>query len=108
MSLVAAPEKPIEPDIANVKADYELVAQIGTRKAWEVFLGTYATGFYADLARAQLAKLGERGDSTPSAAPPKAVASLEPPAPPESAKPTSDEVLACRKLSCTHDTQALA
>src|SRR5262249_17071592 len=108
ISLVPAPEKPIEPDIAKVKGDYELVVQIGTRKAWEVFLGTYATGFYADLARAQLAKLGERGDSTPSAAPPKAVASLEPPAPPESAKPTSDELIAWRKLSGTSDKDALA
>ena len=108
ISLVPAPEKPIEPDIANVKADYELVAQVGTKKAWEVFLGTYKTGFYADLARAQLAKLGERGDSTPSAAPPKAVASLEPPAPPESAKPTSDEMIAWRKLSGTSDKDALA
>src|SRR5262245_50849336 len=108
ISLVPAPEKPIEPDIANVKGDYELVVQIGTKKAWEVFLGTYTTGFYADLARAQLAKLGERGDSTPSAAPPKAVASLEPPAPPESAKPTSDELIAWRKLSGTSDRDALA
>ena len=106
ISLVPKPEKPIEPDIAKVKGDYELVAQIGTRKAWEVFLGTYATGFYADLARAQLAKLGERGDSTPSAAP--SVASLEPPAPPESAKPTSGELIAWRKLSGTSDKDALA
>src|SRR5215471_14414522 len=108
ISVAPAPEKPTEPDIANVKADYELVAQIGTQKAWEVFLGTYKTGFYADLARAQLAKLGERGDSTPSAAPPKAVASLEPPAPPESAKPTSDELIAWRKLGGTSDKDALA
>src|SRR5262245_5121221 len=108
ISLVPAPEKPIEPDIANVKADYELVAQIGTKKAWEVFLGTYITGFYADLARAQLAKLGERGGSTPSAAPPKVIVSLEPPAPPEPAKPTSDELIAWRKLSGTSDKNALA
>src|SRR5262245_56981186 len=108
ISLVPAPEKPIEPDIANVKADYELVAQIGTQKAWEVFLGTYMTGFYADLARAQLAKLGERGGSPPSAAPPKVIVSLEPPAPPEPAKPTSDELIAWRKLSGTSDKNALA
>src|SRR5262245_1599494 len=108
ISLVPAPEKPIEPDISKVKGDYELVAQIGTRKAWEVFLGTYATGFYADLARAQLAKLGERGDSTPSAGPPRVIVSLEPPAPPEPAKPTSDELIAWRKLSGTSDKNALA
>src|SRR5262245_53761292 len=108
ISLVPAPEKPIEPDIANVTADYELVAQVGTKRAGEVFLGTYKTGFDADLARAQLAKRGERDDATPSAAPPKACASLEPPAPPESAKPTSVELIAWRKLSGTSDKDALA
>jgi hypothetical protein len=107
ISLVPAPAKPKEPDIANVKTDYELVAQIGTKKAWEVFLGTYKTGFYADLARAQLAKLGESGIPTASAAPPKAVASLEPPAPPEPVKPTSDELRAWSKLRDTSDKGAL-
>jgi Caspase domain/Putative peptidoglycan binding domain len=107
ISLVPAPAKPKEPDIANVKTDYELVAQIGTKKAWEVFLGTYKTGFYADLARAQLAKLGESGIPTASAAPPKAVASLEPPAPPEPVKPTSDELRAWNKLRDTSDKDAL-
>jgi hypothetical protein len=107
ISLVPAPAKPKEPDIANVKTDYELVAQIGTNKAWEVFLGTYKTGFYADLARAQLAKLGESGIPTASAAPPKAVASLEPPAPPEPVKPTSDELRVWSKLRDTSDKDAL-
>ena len=108
ISLVPAPEKPKEPDIAKVKTDYELVVQIGTKKAWDVFLGTYKTGFYADLARAQLAKLGESDIPTASAAPPKAVASLEPPAPPEPAKPTSDELRAWSKLRDTSDKDALA
>jgi hypothetical protein len=44
----------------DIKGDYDLVERIGTRKAWEVFLSTYKTGLYADLARAQLAKLDER------------------------------------------------
>ena len=42
---------------SRMEEDYKLVAQIGTKQAWEVFLGTYPTGFYADLARAHLAKL---------------------------------------------------
>jgi hypothetical protein len=50
------PAQVIEPMSSDAKADYERVVQIGTRKAWEVFLGTYKTGFYADLAREQLAK----------------------------------------------------
>jgi hypothetical protein len=41
---------------ADVKADYELVEKIGSRKAWEVFLSTHKAGFYADLAREQLNK----------------------------------------------------
>jgi hypothetical protein len=58
IALVAAPEQPTEVSAAGIKADYELVAQVGTRRAWEVFINTYRTGFYAELARAQLAKLG--------------------------------------------------
>jgi hypothetical protein len=41
---------------ADVKADYDLVEKIGSRKAWEVFLSTHKTGFYAELAREQLKK----------------------------------------------------
>ena len=46
-----------EPSPADTRSDYELVARIGSRRAWEVFLGNHATGFYADLARAEIAKL---------------------------------------------------
>jgi hypothetical protein len=59
ISLVPAPKVQDTP-IADVKADYELVAKIGTRRAWEVFLGTHKTGFYADLARVQIAALSEQ------------------------------------------------
>jgi hypothetical protein len=99
ISLVPAPEIAKEP-VTNAKNDYELVAQVGSRKAWEVFLNTYKTGFYADLAREQLAKLG-------SATPPKVVASLEPPPPPEPVKPTSDESRAWSKLKDASDKDAL-
>jgi hypothetical protein len=57
IALVPAAPQPKEPSPAEIKGDYELVAHVGTRKAWEVFLGRYDAGFYADLARAQLAKL---------------------------------------------------
>jgi hypothetical protein len=99
ISLVPAPEIAKEP-VTNAKNDYELVAQVGSKKAWEVFLNTYKTGFYADLAREQLAKLG-------SATPPKVVASLEPPPPPEPVKPTSDESRAWSKLKDASDKDAL-
>jgi uncharacterized caspase-like protein len=37
--------------------DYEMAERVGARKAWESFLSLHNSGFYADLARAQLAKL---------------------------------------------------
>lgn len=42
----------------QLQQNYEFAERIGTREAWESFLANYGTGFYADLARAQLEKLG--------------------------------------------------
>jgi hypothetical protein len=47
-------------NLSSVKADYDLVAQIGTKRAFEIFLTAHKTGFYAELARAQLAELAKR------------------------------------------------
>ncbi|WP_247405629.1 caspase family protein [Bradyrhizobium sp. 76] len=58
ISLVPAPAVPREAPVSDVKADYELVQKIGTKRAWEVFLATHPTGFYAELARAQMEALG--------------------------------------------------
>ncbi len=58
IALVPAP-KTVETSDADVKGDYELVAKVGTLRAWEVFLGTHKSGFYAELARAQVASLTE-------------------------------------------------
>lgn len=44
---------------ADGRRDYELAQQVGTRQAWESFLSVYNRGFFADLAREQLAKLGD-------------------------------------------------
>jgi hypothetical protein len=74
VSLVPAAAEPQDAPVSDVKADYELVQKIGTQRAWEVFLGTHPTGFYADLARAQIEALN------------KAVA-VPPPAQPSSGKP---------------------
>jgi uncharacterized caspase-like protein len=41
-----------------VRRDYELAPQAGDRDAWEAFLQTYPEGFYANLARVQLKKIG--------------------------------------------------
>ena len=39
ISLVPAPAVPQEAPVSDVKADYDLVQKIGTKRAWEVFLG---------------------------------------------------------------------
>src|SRR5579872_174483 len=56
LSLVPASAKPEETD-ADARIDYELAAQVGTREVWDAFLTHHATGFYANLARAQINKL---------------------------------------------------
>ena len=53
---VAAPAVAADSDAA-ARRDYELAAQVGTREGWDTFLSTYASGFYANLARAQRNKL---------------------------------------------------
>jgi uncharacterized caspase-like protein len=54
MSLV--PPKPVDPE-AEARVHYELAAQVGTKEAWDSFLAKHPTGFFADLARGQKAKL---------------------------------------------------
>src|ERR1700732_4848330 len=59
ISIVPAPKQ--QPDAAvaeGEKGDYALVEKIATKGAWEVFLTQHPKGFYADLARQQLARLG--------------------------------------------------
>jgi formylglycine-generating enzyme required for sulfatase activity len=46
---------------AEVRADYELVERINTRKAWELFINQHKSGMYVDLARERLRML-ERED----------------------------------------------
>jgi hypothetical protein len=48
------------------KDDFESAKELGTAEAWQAFLAAHPSGFYADLARAYLAKLAT-GD-TPQAA----------------------------------------
>jgi uncharacterized caspase-like protein len=43
---------------AAVRRDYELSLQLGTRDGWEAFLSQYPDGFYANLAKGQLKKIG--------------------------------------------------
>jgi uncharacterized caspase-like protein len=63
VALVPAPvvaTPPVNPAFdsnASVRRDYELAERVGTREAWDFFLSTYPTGFYAKLAQAQRNKL---------------------------------------------------
>ncbi|HVP45815.1 MAG TPA: caspase family protein, partial [Bryobacteraceae bacterium] len=57
VSLVPAPVVAQPAAETDVKADYELVQKIGSQRAWEVFLNQHPTGFYADLAKAQIEAL---------------------------------------------------
>jgi peptidoglycan hydrolase-like protein with peptidoglycan-binding domain len=61
IALVHAPSEPVvATDLAGEKSDYALVEKIGTKGAWQVFLSQHPTGFYADLARQQIAIAQER------------------------------------------------
>ena len=56
IALVPAPNRPVvATDSEGEKSDYALVERIGTKGAWQVFLNQHPTGFYADLARQQIA-----------------------------------------------------
>jgi hypothetical protein len=98
----AAPAAPASVNpAADVRRDYELAERVGTKEAWESFLAVHTGGFYADLARAQLAKLAalpqppqaDRGPAATPAPPAQAeaprqpVAALSPGAPAEPAAP---------------------
>ncbi|MDE5441105.1 caspase family protein [Bradyrhizobium sp. CSA207] len=60
VSLVAA--KPVaagpqaNPD-SEIRRDYELALQLGTRDGWTAFLNRFPSGFYSDLAKGQLNKI---------------------------------------------------
>ncbi len=99
VSLVAGPSQLQMVDPVAAKADYDLVAQIGTRKSFEIFLNTYKTGFYADLARQQLAEL-EKLDQQPKQA---ANAPLSTPV----ARPNTEEQRAWSRLEGTTDIAQL-
>lgn len=94
VSLVPAPVVPQEAPLSDIKADYELVQQINTKRAWEVFLGTHPTGFYADLAKARIEQLNAQPASQPNAT----VASLAPQQPPATPVSPSKEAIAWDKV----------
>ncbi len=52
-----APTNPAAGVLADVRRDYELAERVGTREAWDLFIATYPSGFYVELAKAQRNKL---------------------------------------------------
>jgi hypothetical protein len=58
----------------DIQRDYEFAERIGTQQAWESFLQVHSTGYYAGLARAQLAQLNETAEK----ALPPVIASRDP------------------------------
>jgi hypothetical protein len=42
---------------ADIRRDYELALQLGTRTGWNSFLSIYPSGFYSDLAKGQIDKI---------------------------------------------------
>jgi uncharacterized caspase-like protein len=53
----ASAAAPVADARADARRDYELSLQLGTRAAWDTFLKSYPTGFYADLAKGQIDKI---------------------------------------------------
>jgi hypothetical protein len=54
---------------AKAARDYGLAAKVGTKEAWDAFLAAHPTGFHADLARVQRARLPSATSSPPKPAP---------------------------------------
>src|SRR5215813_6342029 len=67
VSLVPPVAMPKPAAAAEVRADYELVERINTRKAWELFIGQHKSGMYVDLARERLRILEREEIAAPSA-----------------------------------------
>ena len=73
--VVAAPTDPA----AAMRNDYEFAERVGSKEAWELFVARYPSGFYADLARAHLAKLAAPTEPpVPAPAAPAVVAMANP------------------------------
>ena len=61
LPLAPARDRSLSGDSGQAKSDFDLVKKLGSKAAWEVFLKTYSTGIYADMARAELKKFDKAG-----------------------------------------------
>jgi hypothetical protein len=110
VSLVPPPAAPQEAPVSDVRADFELVQKFGTKRAYQVFLGTHPTGLYADLARAEIERLDAQPADKPSApapAPsPERLAALPPQQQPSNPSP-SKEAIEWDRIKDTSDPAVL-
>jgi len=108
VSLVPAPAVPQEAPVSDVRADFELVQKIGSKRAYEVFLGTHKTGLYADLARAEIERLGAAPPDKPPApvSNTQQMAALPPEQQPSNPAP-SKEAIEWDKIKDTSDPAVL-
>jgi WD40 repeat protein/uncharacterized caspase-like protein len=69
-AVAQTPPQPTGPSNADMHRDYQVAERIGTKAAWDYFLKTYPTGFYADMARAARDKIeqAERSNREKAAA----------------------------------------
>jgi hypothetical protein len=84
-------------EVGGDERDYHLVERIGSARAWQVFVNQHPTGPFADLARAQIAKLTVADTAPVSPAPDAAqtaVAASEPAKPAEPPVETATKVAA--------------
>src|SRR4029077_19186500 len=59
--LPLVPAQSVAPSVpADIRQDYELALQVGNKDALNAFLAQYPDGYYANLARLQLAKIAAR------------------------------------------------
>ncbi|RTE93257.1 caspase family protein [Bradyrhizobium sp. LVM 105] len=56
--VAAAPVAPVANPQADIRRDYELALQVGNKAAWDAFLAQHPDGFYANLAKLQVEKIG--------------------------------------------------
>ncbi|SFI58689.1 caspase family protein [Bradyrhizobium sp. cf659] len=52
---------------SEIRRDYELALQLGTREGWTAFLNRFPSGFYTDLAKGQLNKIAAEETRTVAA-----------------------------------------
>jgi hypothetical protein len=77
ISLAPAPSAPSAPDLsASIIVDFQMAERLETGEGWRAFLAAHGEGYYAELARAHLAKLSGEDSAQPS--PPLVSASRRP------------------------------